>query len=77
MAVSENQILNLKRKCEDGKKLFVQAEATTVEIERNIGLHYDELTAKGVDIKDIPADLERREKEIDSLYSEAMAKMPE
>lgn len=69
MAVSEKDLLVLKRAIEDKKNQYISAKATMDEVNRNIEEKNNELKELGIDPLKVDEYIEKKGKEIEEMYN--------
>ena len=75
--ITEKELLELKRKAEEGKQTYVRAQATLEEVNRNVEALKKELRDLGIDPENVEKELEDRKEEINKAYQEILAMFPE
>lgn len=76
MAITEQQLLNLKRTASEVRDNALQAKATMKEVISSIENYKNELKQLGVsDVDNIDQEIAKAEEEIQKIYSEAAEKL--
>lgn len=76
MSISEQQLLNLKRKASEVRDNAIQAKATMKEVVASIENYKNELRELGVrDLDNVDNEIAELEGKIEEIYKEAMDKL--
>lgn len=74
--ITEKELLAVKKRAEEGKLNLLKAEATMVEVKRNIEMYRRELSELGVDPERAEEELKKREDAIMEKYNAILAMFP-
>lgn len=74
--ITEKDLLDLKRKAEEGKKKLIEAETMLREVTNNIQIYREELIAKGVDPDNADESISEKAAEINTLYNKILEAFP-
>lgn len=76
MTITEQQILELKRKASEIRDKSLQAKATMIEVTSSIDNYKNELKSLGIkDIDNIDEEVKAQEVEIEKVYNSALEKI--
>lgn len=76
MTITEQQLLELKRKASEVRDKSLQAKATMTEVTSSIDNYKNELKSLGIkDIDNIDKEIEEQEAEIEKVYNSALEKI--
>lgn len=76
MTITEQQILELKRKASEIRDKSLQAKATMTEVVSSIENYKNELKSLGIkDIENIDEEIKEQESKIEEIYNSALEKI--
>lgn len=76
MVISESDLTALKKKIEDGKQKYTQAQGALTELERTIKGYDEELRTAGVDPDKVSEWLAAEESSINEQYNKIVLMIP-
>ncbi len=74
---TEKDILNIKKKAEQGRDKYISAKSTMAEVEKNIKTHENELKEIGINPDNAEEYLVEKETSIKNKYNEILNMLPQ